>query len=184
MAEIQPKADSGGGGKKRAKKGSTKVDMTPLVDLGFLLLTFFVMTTTLAKPQIMEINMPIKEDKIENRNELKASNAFTILLGSDNRVFYYQGLHQPNVNAIPDVIESNWSANGIRKAVLEANAANAQRNGGKSEMVVLIKADETSTYKNLVDILDEMSITSTQRYAIVPLDNADAGLLRKAEGGQ
>jgi biopolymer transport protein ExbD len=177
MAEIQQQGGDDGG-KKRAKKGSTKVDMTPLVDLGFLLLTFFVMTTTLAKPQIMEINMPVKEDKIENRNELKASNAFTVLLGSDNRIFYYRGLHQPNVNIIPAVEETDWSAKGLRKVVLESTRANP-------DLVILIKADETSTYKNLVDVLDEMSITNTQKYAVVELDNADAALLRNAEkGGQ
>jgi len=177
MAEIQ---QSGGdeGGKKRAKKGSTKVDMTPMVDLGFLLLTFFVMTTTLAKPQIMEINMPVKPKDPVEQNELKASNAFTILLGSDNRIFFYRGLHQPNIGAIPTLEESNWSAKGIRKIVLDATRANPN-------LVVLIKADETSKYKNLVDILDEMSITGTQKYAVVELDNADATLLRNREkGGQ
>ncbi|GAB2526890.1 ExbD/TolR family protein [Rufibacter soli] len=178
MAEIQQKGGGDEGGKKRAKKGSTKVDMTPMVDLGFLLLTFFVMTTTLAKPQIMEINMPVKPKTEEERNELKASNAFTILLGDNNRIFYYRGLHQPNMNIIPKVEESDWSAKGIRQVVLDATSANPK-------LVVLIKADETSNYKNLVDILDEMAITSTQKYAIVPLDNADATLLRNAEkGGQ
>jgi biopolymer transport protein ExbD len=176
MAEIQQQGGDEGG-KKRAKKASTKVDMTPMVDLGFLLLTFFVMTTTLAKPQVMEINMPIKEDKIENRNELKASNAFTVLLGANNRVFYYKGLHQPNVGAIPELIETDWSKNGLRKVVLESNRSNP-------DLVVLIKADETSNYKNLVDVLDEMAITSTQKYAIVDMDDADAGLLRRKEGGQ
>ncbi|MFC6996834.1 ExbD/TolR family protein [Rufibacter roseus] len=176
MAEIQPQGGDEGG-KKRAKKASTKVDMTPLVDLGFLLLTFFVMTTTLAKPQVMEINMPVKPKTEDQQNELKASNAFTVLLGGDNRIFYYRGLHQPNVGAIPEVEESDWSANGIRKTLVESTRANPN-------LVVLIKADETSTYKNLVDILDEMSITGTQKYAVVKLDNADAGLLRKAEGGE
>ncbi|MFB9861773.1 biopolymer transporter ExbD [Rufibacter immobilis] len=177
MAEIQQQGGDEGG-KKRAKKASTKVDMTPMVDLGFLLLTFFVMTTTLAKPQIMEINMPVKPKNEQEQMELKASNAFTILLGSDDRIFFYRGLHQPNVGIIPTVEESNWSANGIRKTVLEATRANPN-------LVVLVKADETSSYKNLVDILDEMAITSTQKYAIVPLDNADATLLRNTEkGGQ
>lgn len=177
MAEIQPKDTGGGGGKKRAKKGSTKVDMTPLVDLGFLLLTFFVMTTTLAKPQIMEINMPVKpKNEIDQPNEIKASNAFTILLGGDDRIYYYRGLHQPAQGAIPELIPTDWSSKGIRRALVEAKS--------NPDLVVLIKADETSSYKNLVDILDEMSITGTQKYAIVKLDNADAGLLRKAEGGE
>ena len=86
MAEIQ---DNGGGkqkgGKKRAKKQSTKIDMTPMVDLGFLLLTFFILTTTFAKPQTMEINMPVKTDKEEDQSKLKASNALTLLLGKTTR---------------------------------------------------------------------------------------------------
>ncbi|WP_207433959.1 ExbD/TolR family protein [Sabulibacter ruber] len=176
MAEIQQQGGGDEGGKKRAKKGSTKVDMTPMVDLGFLLLTFFVMTTTLAKPQIMEINMPVKPKERDQQNELKASNAMTVLLGSDNRIFYYKGLHQPAEGIIPQLEESNWSAKGIRQTLLTETRANPK-------LVVLIKADETSSYKNLVDILDEMSITGTQKYAIVELDNADAGLLRNAEKG-
>ena len=82
MAEIQPKAEGGKGGKKRAKKMSTKIDMTPMVDLAFLLLTFFMLTTTFNKPQTMEINMPVK-DNTDNPTELKASKALTVILGKN-----------------------------------------------------------------------------------------------------
>ncbi|GAA4307315.1 biopolymer transporter ExbD [Nibribacter koreensis] len=173
MAEVQQQGGGEEGGKKRAKKMSTRIDMTPMVDLGFLLLTFFVMTTTLAKPQTMEINMPVKPKDDADRNELKASNAFTILIGDNDKVYYYKGLN--NGTDPVDLIESDWSKNGIRKAVLESTQANPN-------LVVLIKPDETSTYKNVVDVLDEMTITSTKKYAIVPMDNADATLLTEKGG--
>ncbi|QHL88403.1 biopolymer transporter ExbD [Nibribacter ruber] len=172
MAEIQQKGGDEGG-KKRAKKMSTRIDMTPMVDLGFLLLTFFVMTTTLAKPQTMEINMPVKPKNPDEQLQLKASNAFTILLGDNDKVFYYKGLNDGSAKV--DLIESDWSKNGIRKAVLESTQ-------GNKDLVVLIKPDETSTYKNVVDVLDEMTITNTKKYAIVPMDNADATLLTEKGG--
>lgn len=172
MAEIQQQGGNEGG-KKRAKKMSTRIDMTPMVDLGFLLLTFFVMTTTLAKPQTMEINMPVKPKTNEEQSELKASNAFTILLGDEDKVFYYKGLNDGK-NPV-DLVQTDWSKNGIRKIVLESTRANPN-------LVVLIKPDETSTYKNVVDVLDEMTITSTKKYAIVPMDNADATLLTEKGG--
>ncbi|AMM51096.1 biopolymer transporter ExbD [Rufibacter sp. DG15C] len=172
MAEIQQQSGDSGG-KKRAKKMSTRIDMTPMVDLGFLLLTFFVMTTTLAKPQTMEINMPVKPKNIEEQLPLKASNAMTILLGDEDKIFYYKGLND-GVNPV-DLIQSDWSKNGIRKIVLEATQANPK-------LVVLIKPDETSTYKNVVDVLDEMTITNTKKYAIVEMDNADATLLTQKGG--
>jgi biopolymer transport protein ExbD len=172
MAEIQQQGGDEGG-KKRAKKMSTRIDMTPMVDLGFLLLTFFVMTTTLAKPQTMEINMPVKPKNAEEQLPLKASNAMTILLGDQDKIFYYRGLND-GVTPV-DLIQSDWSKNGIRKIVLEATQANPK-------LVVLIKPDETSTYKNVVDVLDEMTITNTKKYAIVEMDNADANLLTQKGG--
>jgi len=169
MAEIQ---QSGGddGGKKRAKKGSTKVDMTPMVDLGFLLLTFFVMTTTLAKPQIMEINMPVKPKTEEEQSELKASNALTLLLGENDKIYWYAGL--PDAPTAPGVQVTNYSASGVRKLLLD------RKNNPK--LVVLIKPMEKSRYKNLVDILDEMNITESNKYAIVDVDPRDEDLVKNS----
>src|ERR1700733_2243624 len=96
MAELDT---SGGGGKKspgvkKSKKLSTRVDLTPMVDLGFLLITFFMYTTTLAKPKTMEINMPYKDPKlkVEDQNKLKASVALTVLLSKNSRIYYYEGI--------------------------------------------------------------------------------------------
>src|SRR5262245_28601452 len=109
--------DSGKGKHKkvRAKKSSTHIDMTPMVDLAFLLLTFFMLTTTFSKPKTMEINMPVK-DKPEV--ETKVNNAVTILLGDKDRIFWYFGEFKP---AETQLEETNWSATGIRKILLEKN---------------------------------------------------------------
>lgn len=173
MAEIQEKGGGGGkGGKQRAKKQSTKIDMTPMVDLGFLLLTFFILTTTFSKPQTMEINMPVKPATEEEQTPLKASNALTLLLGEKDQIFWYAGL--PDAPADPGVQITDYSANGLRKLLLERTKENPK-------LVVLIKPMEKARYKNLVDVLDEMNITETSKYAIVDVDPRDEELVKQAK---
>ena len=174
MAEIQEKGDSGKGGKKRAKKMSTHLDMTPMVDLAFLLLTFFMLTTTFSKPQTMEINMPVKPETEEEQIALKASNAMTIILGEDDQLFYYYGLGDPAEN--PEVIESDYSANGIRKVLL------SPRVKSNDKMTVMIKPMEQSRYKNVVDILDELKITDTKKFALVEITDNDKQLVQQKTG--
>jgi biopolymer transport protein ExbD len=167
MAEIN--SDGGGGkGKKRSKKTSTKIDMTPMVDLAFLLITFFMLTTTFNKPKAMEVNMPDKSKKPEDVSPLKASHAITVILGENDKVYWFQGADDAAVK--PEVSVSDYSANGIRKIVRQKN----QEIGDK--FVVVIKALDKSKYKNMVDILDEMTITDTKRYAIVDITPADLEL--------
>ena len=96
MSEVQSN-DSGGekGGKHkkvRAKKNSTHIDMTPMVDLAFLLLTFFMLTTTFGKPKTMEINMPIKDPNVEPS---LVNNALTVLLSGDDKIYWYFGELKP-----------------------------------------------------------------------------------------
>ncbi len=198
MAEIN--TDSGGkhkGKKGKPKKMSTRVDLTPMVDLGFLLITFFMLTTTLSKPQTMEINMPVK-DKTEDETKVKESKAMTIILSDKNRVYYYFGITDPKVEV------TNFSANGIRKVLLERNKTavmqindlkrqlDAHRitveeykkkvsevKNDKNGIIVLIKADDLSKYKNLVDILDEMQITGIGRFAIVDITPVELELIKK-----
>jgi biopolymer transport protein ExbD len=164
MAEI----NSSGGGKR--KKASTKVDMTPMVDLAFLLITFFMLTTTFGKPQAMLVNMPDKTSD-NQQQALKESKALTILLGEGDKVFYFQGLQNQ------DLIATDYSAKGIRDVLL-------QKNKEVDGLVVLIKAHARARYKNMVDMLDEMHITNTQRYAIVDMTDDDLAKLEETlEGG-
>ena len=181
MAEIQPKGgDSGKGGKKRAKKMSTKIDMTPMVDLAFLLLTFFMLTTTFAKPNVMQLTMPVKEKNPnpEEQTKIKASQAVTVILAPDDKVFYYFGLNEPNDKsvAVPEIKVTDFSANGIRKVLL-------QRKQQVPKLTILIKTyvdgDKQAKYKDMVDILDEMNITDQSRYALVTIGQEDIDLIKK-----
>jgi len=172
MAELEQKQAGVKKGKKHGrKKMSTRVDLTPMVDLGFLLVTFFMLTTTFSKPQTMEINMPVKpkeEVADEEQNKVKASKALTIIIGEYNRIFWYQGL--PDQKNQPE--ETNFSADGIRKVLLEKNSQ-------IRDMVVLIKPTDEANYKNVVDILDEMNISNIKRYAIVDITPVDLDLIKK-----
>ena len=165
MAEIDTSGGGGKGDKKvRAKKHSARVDMTPMVDLGFLLITFFVFTTTFSKPNMMKLNMPEK-DKDETKKpetaEIKESNTITVIMGKDSRIFYHQ---KSSKTLTPELLtESDYSKEGIRTAILKAfvNATDQKM------FTVVIKPTDDANYKNTVDILDEMSITKSERYAIV-----------------
>jgi len=173
MAELEQKAVGKKGKKKKGrKKMSTRIDLTPMVDLGFLLVTFFMLTTTFTKPQTMEINLPVKpkgEVTEEEQNSLKASKALNILLGADNKLYWYRGLPR---EPIEPLTETNFSADGIRKVLLEKNIT-------VTDMVVLIKPTNDANYKNVVDILDEMNICNIKRYALVDITQDDLNEVKK-----
>jgi biopolymer transport protein ExbD len=166
MAEI-----SQGSGKKdgkvRSKKTSTRIDMTPMVDLAFLLLTFFVMTTTLNKPQTMEITMPEKPKEEDKQPVVNEKRVLTLILGGNDKIYWYLGITDPKVEL------SNFSNNGIRKVLLQQNAQ-------IKEMVVLIKPSDESKYKNVVDILDEMNISNIARFALVDITSVDKELIKES----
>lgn len=200
MAEISQ--DSGshkkGKGKKRSKKLNTRIDLTPMVDLGFLLITFFMLATTLIKPQTMEITMPSNKDVTEeNQTVAKASQAVTLILGGNNKIFYYFGKAEG-----AQITETNYSAEGLRKLLLQKNFSIVKQvqdlkmekiksrmkdedyksqlskiKSGKNAPVVRIMATDNASYKNLVDALDEMNICYISRYAIVDIDAADQALI-------
>jgi biopolymer transport protein ExbD len=177
MAELAEKDSRKKGKKKGRKKMSTRVDMTPMVDLGFLLITFFMLTTTFSKPQTMEINLPVKpkgEVTEEEQNALKASKAFNIIIDGENRLFWYRGLPH---EAVEPLAETNYSADGIRKVLLERNSTIA-------DMVVLIKPTNEANYKNVVDILDEMNISNIKRYALVDITPDDLEELKILREGK
>jgi biopolymer transport protein ExbD len=167
MSDIEVKDKSGGKG--RAKKIPTRVDFTPMVDLGFLLITFFMLATTLSKPQAMELNVPAKEDDPEEQAEIKESKALTLILGPDDTLFYYVGVKEPEVGFIDFSVPKN-----VEEIIYDRQKAVEQQYGDKDELVVLIKAMAASKYKNLVNILDEMSITNTKRYAMVDFTENDS----------
>lgn len=200
MADVQTNdQDSGKGGKHkkvRAKKQSTHIDMTPMVDLAFLLLTFFMMTTTFGKPKTMEINMPVKPDTPENQTLV--NNAVTILLTGDDKIYWYFGELKPETK----LELTNYSNDGLRKLFLDKNKFAVDRikqlrtesatnnmadttlkrleveaKGTKQALMVLVKADDKAKYKNIVDVLDELNITMVGKYAIVDLAQQEFDLI-------
>ncbi|NCD70376.1 ExbD/TolR family protein [Mucilaginibacter agri] len=173
MAELDTSSKEGKGGKVRSKKASTRVDLTAMVDLAFLLITFFMLTTTLNKPQAMDLTMPDKNEKKQDDNmAVAASRTMTILLGSDDKLEWYIG--EPGKSA-PTV--EGYGKDGIRKTLLE-NSQKVKASTGK-DMFVIIKPSDKSVYKNTVDILDEMAIANIQSYGIVDITKAEVDELTK-----
>ncbi|MES2417374.1 MAG: biopolymer transporter ExbD [Bacteroidota bacterium] len=153
MAELNTSGGGDKGGKVRSKKQSTRVDLTAMVDLAFLLITFFMLTTSLSKPLAMDIAKPDKDDKnLDNRKELKASQTMTILLGSNDKVAWYMGLAGSSAPTI-----EGFTA--IRSSLLK-NKQKVKEVMGK-DIVIVIKPTKGATYKNFVDIMDELNITKT-----------------------
>lgn len=172
MAELDTSKGGGHkkGKKKRAKKASTRVDLTPMVDLAFLLVTFFMMTTTFSKPQTMEINMPVKDESSPDSaqtQDTKASKSLTVILGEFDKVYWFMGL--------PDTANyttTDFSPTGLRAVLLD-------RNRTISDLVCIIKPTQKAKYKNVVDALDEMNICNIKRYALVDITEPE---LKKISG--
>jgi biopolymer transport protein ExbD len=170
MAEMDT---SGGGshkkgpGVKKAKKASTRVDLTPMVDLGFLLITFFIFTTTMSQPTAMKLFLPKDTDKPEEQNKAKESGALTLLLGKNNNVYYYEGTLAPDA--------SNFKSSTMKQ--VRDIIINKKRSTPKEDLVIVIKASNESTYKDVVDILDEMTINDITRYALVDISEVEGQLV-------
>ena len=169
MAELNTGDGGGKGGKVRSKKQNSRVDLTAMVDLAFLLITFFMLTTTLNKPQSMSLALPDKEDKPETKVEQKVdeNRTMTILLGENNKLVRYMGfVTKPLAGADPK--DFTYGKDGIRQELLKRKEQVLQYTGDKSKgMIVIIKPSKKSNYRNLVDILDEMAISDIPSYAIV-----------------
>jgi len=205
MAEIQ--SNEGGGKKKKGgskqKKISVHVDFTPMVDMNMLLITFFMLCTSLSKPQTMEISMPTNDNKIteKDKDAVKASEAVTLLLTGGDSVFYYTG--QANVKDYSSLKLSSYKADGLRAFLLKRNTEAVNKindlkeqkvqlkisqeqfkkqvseiKGGKGTPTVIIKASDRATYKNLIDALDEMQICNIGKYVIDKITPGDNFLIK------
>lgn len=200
--------DSGGGdsghkkgpGVKKAKRLSTRVDMTPMVDLGFLLITFFIFTTTMSTPTTMGLNMPKKTDNEKEQTEAKESGALTIMLGKADQVYYYEGkldaaasgFKQTTFKGIRDIIINKRKqviANHVHDASCKQIQEDAQAAGDPNwqnacrdkDLMVIIKPNDEATYKNTVDILDEMTINGVTRFAVVDIFPVENDLIKITE---
>lgn len=168
MAEMNTQSNPGKQrGGQRAKKLSTRVDMTPMVDLGFLLITFFMLTTTLLQPKTMDLIMPRDDGEPQS---LAESNAMTVLLGANNTLKYYEGMYHPE-----DVKTTTYRE--IREAIIKKKE-DIMKNTGDNKLMVLIKAGKDANYRNVVDIMDEMLINRVDRYAMVDITDEEKALLK------
>jgi biopolymer transport protein ExbD len=205
MADVNSGGDDGGkkGKKKRPKKGSTRIDMTPMVDLAFLLLTFFILATTLSKPKTMEIVYPKKPDKDEKPMPLNYKLANTILLGDkEDQVFYYAGKFKGGDSTTLEKID--FSKDGIRKLLLDKNknvndvvtklegqllnhqindsTFKSRRSKAKGDSLApffIVKTVDHTKYKTVIDIIDEMNIANAAKYAVVDMADAEKAALSK-----
>lgn len=212
MAEI---AEGGGGGhkggKKRAKKLSTRIDMTPMVDLAFLLLTFFVLTATFSKPKSMELTFPAPPPPDQKPDEIKKG--ITLLLTKDDRIFYYEGEFRAEPNEkgpkteLQELNFSQDSKNSLHKYLLEKNkpmheqilALKAkhdsnqlpdstfkrlvkERKADKESYTFLIKTDDQATYKNVIDVIDELNVNVVGKYVMVDIMKNELDLVNEKTG--
>lgn len=206
-------------GKSKQKKMNVRVDFTPMVDMMMLLITFFMLCTSLAKPQTMELSMPSNDKNLtdQDRTVTKESYTITIYCTADNQLYYVAGLIKPENPKC--LVKTNWGAKGIRSVIinhttedgttptidvmkakqkLDAEKDNsakkmsdsvynqrlAQIKAGNIDgkrintLTIIIKATDNATYKNLVDVLDEMNICSIGKYVIDKINDQDLKLLK------
>jgi biopolymer transport protein ExbD len=214
MAEVIVE-EKGKGGKKKAKKHPPRMDMTPMVDLMCLLITFFMLTTAFNKSKVMEITLPekLQDDKPQDAPRISASRTLNIILGPNNKLYWYPGAVKPeDFNNLPPLNETDYSADGIRRMLLERNRTLAKKIddfkkdviAGKIQIsqdsvkgairqfgriddtgpIVLVKAYKDANYGNFVDILDEMNICGIARYTFMKIAWYEVKMVETASGIQ
>ena len=177
MAEMNVPESGAKKGKKKArsKKMSTRVDLTAMVDLGFLLITFFMLATTFNKPKTMEVNKPAKQKEDVEEPPIKMSKTLTLMLGNNDKVYWYVSPDEIDANTQLTMDSVDYSSTGLRKIVTTRQKEVAAQWGNKEDLFVMIKPLPTSKLKNTVDVLDEMTINGVTRYAILePTDPIDS----------
>jgi biopolymer transport protein ExbD len=161
-----------------------RIDMTPMVDLGFLLLTFFVLTTNMSRPHAMQMVVPAKEDKKKDveKEKIPEERVMNILLTGKDRVYWYQGLEEPELN------KTNFSDNGIREVIVEKQKATLQNpklaKFEDRDLIVMIKAADDAKHSNFVDIIDEMKITDQGKYMLLDITATELLMVRDYEEDQ
>ena len=171
MAELDTSSGGGhkkGPGVKKAKKLSTKVDLTPMVDLGFLLITFFIFATTLSQPTTMGLAMPKDDVKDQDLTKIKESGALTILMGKSNQVYYYMGMD-------PTKLQSSTYLQ-IRDVILKKKESTPA-----DDLFITLKPDKDATYENVVNMLDEMTIDDISRYSMDNANDVEDMVIQKTE---
>ena len=152
-----------------------KIDMTPMVDLGFLLIAFFIFTTEISKPAITNLYMPHNGDSID----IPESRSLTIILGNNNQLFYYYGTQEVALKNNQVFQTSYNEKTGLGNIIRQKQTDLEKKKVDKKQLIVLIKPGKESSYKNVVNALDEMLINSVSRYAIVDPENEETSFLKQ-----
>jgi biopolymer transport protein ExbD len=213
MAEIQEGGGGGHkGGKKRAKKQSTRIDMTPMVDLAFLLLTFFVLTSTFSKPKSMELTFPAPPPP--NQPPVEIKNGITFILTKDDRIFYYEkqfraaaddkgpktelkelSFAQTGANSLHKYLgeQNKWLHDEVKKLEEKLDKKQIadttykrlvkQAKADKASPTFLIKTDDKATYKNVIDLIDELNINIVGKYVVVDILKPELDMVTEKTGG-
>jgi len=157
------------------KKANLKIDMTPMVDLGFLLISFFIFTTEVSKPAITNLFMPKDGDP----TKVPQSKSLTILLDNNDQIFYYNGDLNEAIKNNQVFLTSYNEINGIGNVIRQKQNQLAKRKIDKKELIILIKLSTNTSYKNVVDILDEMLINEVTRYVVADPENEEKMFLER-----
>jgi biopolymer transport protein ExbD len=203
MAEIIQGGGHEKGGKKRPKKGHVHVDMTPMVDLAFLLVTFFVLASSLSKPKVLEIIYPKEVENEDDKTKLADELATTLLIGGkDTEVFYYHGKFKPDSTQLQ---LTDFSKDGFRKVMLEKNVnvndayaallkqyENVKTEGdtafvrkkgeifnAKNAPFVIVKTIDETPFKNVVNAMDELNICNVKKRAVMDMAESEAIAVRQ-----
>ena len=159
-------------------KHSLRIDMTPMVDLGFLLISFFVITTELSKPTVMNLYMPADGPPMD----LGKSNALTLLLDRNNAIYYYNGDWKEAIIK-GDIVKTNFSgSNSLREVIIKKQDwldVNNKTKEGRNGLMLLIKPGDGASYKNVVDALDEATINMVKKYAVVKISAEEINWLKE-----
>jgi len=172
MAETLQQQPKQKAGVRKTKKASLRVDLTPMVDLGFLLIAFFVFTTTLAKPTAMRLAVP-DDNNIKNPSIVPASKTLNLILGANNNVYCYEG---DSLNQIKNI---GSNASDLRDVINQKKIMLQNKYGSDSEIIVLIKPTKDATYSDVINALDEMLINNVKTYVLMDASDNEIKGIRK-----
>jgi biopolymer transport protein ExbD len=154
---AEPKAKGKGKKRKKGRRLGIRIDMTPLVDVAFLLLTFFMFTTSMSRPQTMEINLPPDKDV---KVEVAESNLMTLRVNDRAEVFWSMGIESPK-----------------RIDQKDLRVFLRDRLAGNPKLIVVLKIDRAGKYSTMVNLIDELNLSQITRFSLAPMLDKDKELV-------
>lgn len=169
------------GKKKKTKRIGFTLDMTPMVDVAFLLLTFFMLTTTFSKPNTMEVNLPSKD-----MSEVKVaeSNVLTIRVTEGDKAYWNIGFEEPKPFELYDKSGEKPTISNEFRDILKRESEKIKQRVGEDVMAIVLKFAKKAQYRNLVDVLDELNILQYKRFSIADFTEQDEAEIQKVSGAQ